>query len=136
MNGDKIGKELGIGWMRRSRLLPFHHMSFFDFLKLMISMVKKKDSWNEKLKLFGEQQKIYEDTKSINIRTILGIHKYILFLLLSMKCDPLCVFAHFIYRRPTLHSAKGRLESFFISFTSSTNLFVLHSLTHFVFFLN
>ena len=60
MNGDKIGKELGVGWMRRSRLLPFHHMSFFDFLKLMISMVKKKDSWNEKLKLFGEQQEIYD----------------------------------------------------------------------------
>ena len=64
MNGDKIGKELGFGWMRRSRLLPFHHMSFFDFLKLMILMVKKKDSWNEKLKSFGEQQEIYDKIES------------------------------------------------------------------------
>ena len=64
MNGDKIGKELGFGWMRRSRLVFFHHISFFDFLKLMILMGKKKDAWNERLKLFGEQQEIYDEIES------------------------------------------------------------------------
>ena len=64
MNGDKIGKELGFGWMRRSRLVFFHHISLFDFLKFMIVIVKKRDSLNEKLKLFGEQQDIYENIES------------------------------------------------------------------------
>ena len=59
MNADKIGKELGFRWMRKSRLNPFHHMSVTVFIKMMISMIREKDKWNEKMKLFGEQEELY-----------------------------------------------------------------------------
>ena len=63
-NADKIGKELGFGWMRKSRLNPLHHMPLFQFMKFMFSMIRDKDKWNEKAKLFGEQEEIYGQFES------------------------------------------------------------------------
>ena len=59
LNGDKIGKELGIIWLRKNRLSALHHISVIPFIKLMAFMVKNKDKINEKNKLFGEQSDIY-----------------------------------------------------------------------------
>ena len=64
MNEAKMRKELGWVWMRRSRLVPFHHIPFIDYLKFMIRIAKKKDLWNGKLKLFGEQQEMYDNIES------------------------------------------------------------------------
>ena len=58
-NGDKIGKELGIIWMKKSRLVPFHHMSIIAFIKFLSFLIPNKDKINEKNKLFGEQADIY-----------------------------------------------------------------------------
>merc|ERR1711944_124982 len=59
INTEKIGKELGLKWMRRSRLSPLHHISIFPFIKLMIFMIRNKDKINQKNKLLGEQSDIY-----------------------------------------------------------------------------
>ena len=59
INAEKIGKALGMGWMRKSRLSPMHHISVIPFVKFMAFMIKNKDKISEKNKLFGEQADIY-----------------------------------------------------------------------------
>ena len=59
LNADRIGKELGIRWMRKSRLSVLHHISVIPCIKLMAFMIKNKDQISEKNKLFGEQSDIY-----------------------------------------------------------------------------
>ena len=59
MNADKIGKALGLGWMRYRRLSPLSHVSLKHFLKIMIYMVRNKEKINEKMKAFGEQEELY-----------------------------------------------------------------------------
>ena len=59
LNSDKIGKELGIVWMKKSRLSVLHHISVIPLIKLMTYMNKNKDKINEKSKLLGEQADIY-----------------------------------------------------------------------------
>ena len=60
INGKRIGKALGLSWMRNSRLTPLYHMSRMSFLKILIYTVLNNEKINEKLKLFGEQQKLYD----------------------------------------------------------------------------
>ena len=59
INGDKIGKALGLSWIRKKRLSPLHHAPLIPFLKAMAFMIRNKDQINEKLKLFGEQEELY-----------------------------------------------------------------------------
>ena len=39
-------------------------MPLFQFIKFMFSMIRDKDKWNEKAKLFGEQEEIYGQFES------------------------------------------------------------------------
>ena len=59
MNADKIGKALGLGWLRSRRLSLLSHVSLIPFLKIMIYMVRNKEKFNEKMKVFGEQEELY-----------------------------------------------------------------------------
>ena len=59
VNGDKIGKALGLGWMRNRRLTPLHHMSLMGFAKTMMFMIRNKEKVGDKMKLFGEQADMY-----------------------------------------------------------------------------
>jgi hypothetical protein len=59
LNGYKIGKALGVGWMRKKRLSMLSHASLTSFIKVILYMGKNKDKINEKMKLFGEQGEIY-----------------------------------------------------------------------------
>ena len=59
INAEKIGKALGMGWMRKKRLSMLSHASFISFVKVILYIGKNKDKINEKMKLFGEQGDIY-----------------------------------------------------------------------------
>jgi hypothetical protein len=59
LNGDKIGKALGMGWMRKKRLSMLSHASLISFVKVILYLGKNRDKINEKMKLFGEQGEIY-----------------------------------------------------------------------------
>ena len=59
LNADKIGKALGIRWMRKKRLSMLSHASLIEFVKVVFYIGKHKDKINEKMKLFGEQGDIY-----------------------------------------------------------------------------
>ena len=59
VNSDKIGKLLGISWMRNNRLSPVYHITLFSFVKVMYFMAQKMEGIQEKNKLFGEQTSIY-----------------------------------------------------------------------------
>lgn len=59
LNGQLIGKALGLSWMRRSRLVILNHMSFWSFVKTLIFTTINKRKIAENMKLFGEQHHLY-----------------------------------------------------------------------------
>ena len=59
VNGEKISKALGFGWMRNHRLTPLHHLPLTGFAKIMMLMIRNKEKISEKMKLFGEQEDMY-----------------------------------------------------------------------------
>ena len=55
INGGKIGKTLGISWMRSKRLCPLYHMTILDFAWVMIYMFKNKDAILQKMEKLSTQ---------------------------------------------------------------------------------
>ena len=56
---EKLGKLLGISWMRNNRLSPMSHITLFSFVKVMYQLTQMIDRVQEKNKLFGEQASVY-----------------------------------------------------------------------------
>ena len=59
INNERIGKLLGVSWMRNNRLSPMYHITLFSFVKMMYQLMQMMEKIQEKNKLFGEQQNIY-----------------------------------------------------------------------------
>ena len=59
INNEKLGKLLGISWMRNNRLSPMSHITLFSFVKVMYQLTQMIDRVQEKNKLFGEQASVY-----------------------------------------------------------------------------
>ena len=55
INGDKIGKTLGISWMRSKRLCPLYHVAILDFAWVMIYMFKNQDAILQKMEKLSTQ---------------------------------------------------------------------------------
>ena len=55
INGDKIGKTLGISWMRSKRLCPLYHVTILDFAWVMIYMFKNQDAILQKMEKLSTQ---------------------------------------------------------------------------------
>lgn len=58
-NNDRIGKLLGISWIRNNRLSPVYHITLFSFVKMMYQLMQMMEKIQEKNKLFGAQENIY-----------------------------------------------------------------------------
>ena len=59
INNERLGKLLGVSWMRNNRLSPMSHITLFSFVKLMYQLPQMIGRIQEKNKLFGEQENVY-----------------------------------------------------------------------------